>query len=379
MRQGARSIPAWMRRLTMRCVARRLKVSCCMVLPVLLALVGEVARAQGAVVAWHPVSAHTHASFRGLSVARDGTVWVGGTHGTVIHSTDGGVTWSTDSVPGAGAFDFRGVAAIDTAIAYVVVSSTATARIYKTTDHGRSWQLQFRTERPGVFLDGIGCWSERRCLAAGDPIAGRYVIMTTDDGGSHWTMADTARAPTARVGEAAFAASNSTVIVGSDGRAWIATGGGPTARVWRSSDYGTTWRVADTPIAAASATSGIFSLAFCDDRHGIAVGGNYSQPDSTGAHVAVSTDGGENWSPGDRERVTPYLSGAACAQPEATGTTFVAVGPKGILVGASDGVHWTRASQEGFNAVAALGGQRLIAVGDTGLVATGQLNAGPSR
>jgi photosystem II stability/assembly factor-like uncharacterized protein len=324
-------------------------------------------------IRWRSSPVATHASFRGLAVAVDGAIWVGGTRGTVIHSRDSGTTWSVDTVPGAGSFDFRGVAAVDFDTAYLAVSSQDNGRIYKTTDDGRSWTLQYRDERPGVFFDGIACWTEKRCMMLGDPIAGHFLVVTTTDGGAHWTPNDTTGAPDAQAGEAAFAASNSSVIVGSGGRAWVATGGGPTARVWRTSDYAITWRVATTPIAAGSPSSGIFSLAFCDVQHGVAVGGDYSMPDSSGAHVAVSADGGETWALSDSAHVAPYLSGATCVRADTTHSAFVAVGPAGTFF-TTDGRHWLRAAQNGFNAVAADGRQRLIAVSGEGVVATADVS-----
>lgn len=324
-------------------------------------------------ILWRAAPVQTTASFRGLAVAGNGEIWVGGTRGTVAHSRDGGTTWSVDTVSGAGSFDFRGVAAIGADTAYAAISSQDSGRIYKTTNDGRSWTLQYRDERPGVFFDGIACWTETRCLIVGDPIAGHFLVLTTVDGGVHWTPHDTTGAPDARAGEAAFAASNSSVIVGSGGRAWLATGGGPIARVWRTSDYGITWRVASTPIAAGSASAGIFSLAFCDVQHGVAVGGNYRMPDSTGAHVAISTDGGETWIPSDSTHVTPYLSGATCVRADSAHPTFVAVGPAGTFI-TPDGRHWVRAAQQGFNAVAATGAHRLVAVSGGGVVATADVS-----
>ncbi len=323
-------------------------------------------------IKWHQVNLQTHSSFRGLGVAADGTIWVGGTRGTVIRSTDGGLTWTVDTVPGARSFDFRGVAAVDSATAYAAVSSADTGRIYKTVDGGRSWQLQYRDERPGVFLDGVACWRARRCIAAGDPIAGHFFILTTDDGGAHWTQRDSSTTPRARSGEAAFAASNSTLIVGSGGRAWLATGGGPSGRVWRTSDYGLSWRFAETPITAGNASAGIFSLAFCDVDHGVAVGGNYRTPDSTGAHVALSANGGETWTAGDSAHTTPYLSGAACVDAKRAPRTLVGVGPSGTFVSAG-GSHWERGAQEALNAVAALPRGRLVAVGGNGAVVTAEV------
>ena len=325
-------------------------------------------RAPGREIGWHVVPIDTRASFRGLAVAAGGAIWVGGSQGTVIRSTDAGATWSVDSVPGARHFDLRGVAAVDASIAYVAVSSADTGRVYKTTDGGHTWQLQYRDERPGVFLDGAGCWTPLRCLAAGDPIDGHFLVVTTDDGGAHWAVHDAASSPTARSGDGAFAASNTALVLGTAGRAWIATGGGPTSRVWRTTDYGVMWRSAETPVGAATASAGIFSLAFCDDDKGIAVGGDYRLPDGTGAHVAVSVDGGGTWTLSDTERATPYLSGAACIGLGADGPAVVAVGPSGTYQ-AADAQHWARVARDGFNAVVVVHRSRLVAVGGNGVVA----------
>jgi hypothetical protein len=45
--------------------------------------------------------------------------------------------------------------------------------------------------------------------------------------------------------------------------------------VFRSNDGGVTWKVADTPIMTGVASAGIFSLAFSDEKNGVAVGGDY--------------------------------------------------------------------------------------------------------
>jgi photosystem II stability/assembly factor-like uncharacterized protein len=281
-----------------------------------------------------------------------------------------------DTVPGARSFDFRGVAAIDARTAYVVVASPDTGRIYKTTDGGRSWVLQYDDERRGVFLDGIGCWTLQRCVVAGDPIGGRFLVLVTSDGGIHWTPLPDRAAPTALPGEATFAASNSSLVARGDGRAWLATGGGSAARVWRSSDYGQTWTVATTPVVAGLPSAGIFSLAFCDARHGVAVGGDYRRPErrgpSGGVHVATTDDGGATWSTGDGDRRMPYLSGAACVRDGSD--DMVAVGPGGTFASGDGGRSWTQRDARAFNAVAA-GARGLVAVGPDGAAAVAPVTA----
>jgi photosystem II stability/assembly factor-like uncharacterized protein len=331
------------------------------------ALIALAGTASGVRAQWNEADTHTRASLRGLSVAPDGTVWAGGTEGTVMRSSDAGETWQTDTVPGASSSDFRGVAAIDARTAFVVVSAADTARIYHTTDAGASWTLQFDLLEPGVFLDGIGCWSARRCLAAGDPIDGHFFTATTTDGGAHWRARPPAARPAAQTGEAAFAASNTSVVTGPHGRAWIATGGGPIARVWRTADYGASWRVATTPIVAGLPSAGIFSLAFCDSRHGVAVGGDYAKPVGHGAHVAVTTDGGATWTAADTSHETPFLSAATCVS--SSGARIVSVGPAGTFTSGDGGVTWTSLGDTGYNSVAA-DRDVLVAVGQHGTAGT---------
>ena len=327
------------------------------------AIAAAAAIPSGARAQWNDADTHTHASFRGLSVAPDGTVWAGGTEGTVMRSTDAGDSWHTDTVPGAASFDFRGVAAIDARTAFVVVSAQDTARIYRTTDAGATWTLQLNLMQHGVFLDGIGCWSAKRCLAAGDPIDGHFFTVVTTDGGLHWRTQPPAASPSAQTGEAAFAASNTSVITGPHGHAWIGTGGGPTARVWRSADYGASWKVAATPISAGLTTAGIFSVAFCDGRHGVAVGGDYAKPVGHGAHVAVTSDGGASWTAADTSHDTPFLSAATCVA--SSGTRIVSVGPAGTFTSGDGGISWTSLGDTGYNSVVA-DKDVLIAVGPKG-------------
>jgi photosystem II stability/assembly factor-like uncharacterized protein len=320
---------------------------------------------------WTTIDAHTQASFRGLSVAPDGTIWLGGTHGTVLRSIDAGATWSVDTVPGAGSFDFRGMAAIDSHSAYAMVAHADTGRIYKTTDEGRTWQLQYRGERPGVFLDGLECWDAYRCFSVGDPIGGHFLVVSTIDAGAHWVEHAARESPMAAKGEAIFAASATSVIVGPRGTAFFVTGGGPVARVWRSTDYGATWDASDTPVTAGRPSAGLFSMVFCPSSRAIAVGGDYKTPAETGSHVAISTDGGATWAAGDQDHATPYLSGMACGSGRRD--IIVAVGTTGVFV-SQDALLWIRSSNSGFNAVAITKGV-VVTVGDRGAIARAQLSS----
>ncbi|MGE5232413.1 MAG: WD40/YVTN/BNR-like repeat-containing protein, partial [Deltaproteobacteria bacterium] len=143
----------------------------------------------------------------------------------------------------------------------------------------------------------------------------------------------------------------------------IATGGGAVARVFRSTDYGRSWTASETPVPAGG-SAGIFSLAFRDAHNGVAVGGDYAHPRAARANVALTTDGGRTWAPGDSAGVTAYLSGAAWLP---GGSVVVAVGTEGAFESADGGRSWARRDTLSWNAVAALRRRGwVVAVGDGG-------------
>lgn len=313
---------------------------------------------------WTPRASHTTASLRGLAVARGG-VWASGARGTYLRSGDRGATWTTSSVPGTATFDFRGVAALDETKAVLAVAAQDTARIYRTTDGGRTWSITYNETRRGAFLDAIALWDSARGIALGDPLDGRFVVLLTADGGAHWTRAP-AVLPAALPDEAAFAASNSCLVAGPGGAAWFATGGGAVSRVFRTTDFGHTWIVAEAPIPAGNAASGIFSLAFRDRLHGIAVGGDYEAPDSVRPNVAITNDGGDRWTLADSAHVAKFLSGVTYVDSSADGPV-VAVGSRGTWISRDGGLTWSRVSSSPYNAVGSTSGTA-IAVGPEGAV-----------
>ena len=62
-----------------------------------------------------------------------------------------------------------------------------------------------------------------------------------------------------------------------------------------SHDGGATWQYATTCLAS-SESAGIFSLVFADRQTGVAVGGDYLNPDDDTGNVAFTDDGGVTWS-----------------------------------------------------------------------------------
>lgn len=313
---------------------------------------------------WTYVPSGTTAELRGLSAARD-AVWASGTHGSVIRSTDGGRTWSVDTVWGASRLDFRSMHAFDARTAVVASAGPAElgqARIFRTTDGGRRWRVVYATTEKGVFLDAIAFHSPRHGLALSDPVDSRFRVLMTNDGGRTWKRAK--NEPSALPGEAAFAASGSSVAV-ADGMTWIGTGGGH-ARVICTGERGNpgSWAAADAPVHAAGAAAGIFSLATLDGNRLVAAGGDYTKPRLAAVSIALSDDSGRTW----RAAAAPpaaYLSGVAFAGDP---RTLVAVGLAGTFVSRDGGDHWTQTDTIPLNSVR-FHGKRGYAVGPRGRVA----------
>src|SRR3954451_14866603 len=234
---------------------------------------------------WTPQTSGTTASLRGIAVVNDRVAWGAGTGGTYIVTTDAGATWKASQVPGADSLDFRDVHAVDEKTAWLMSAGPGDkSRIYRTTDGGAHWTLEFTNPDAAGFFDAIAFWDPNRGLVVGDPVDGRFVVFATDG----WRRLET---PPAVEREGAFAASGTCLVARGAGEAWFATGG---ARVFHTADAGRSWTVAQTPIRHDGRAAGIFSLDFGAGR-GVAVGGDYEKPAEDAHNVAITTDSGKTW------------------------------------------------------------------------------------
>lgn len=279
-----------------------------------------------------------------------------------MRSLDEGETWARLQGPDGDALDFRGIVAFDEKIAFVMSSGEGEkSRIYKTTDGGETWNLQYTDKRKEFFLDTIACLSETRCYALGDPIDGKFLLLNTSDG-EHWNPLPGEKMPSALPGEGAFAASNTCLLLSGE-EIFFGTGG-PAARVFRSADLGRTWTVTETPIAHGNASSGIFSIARGDKNEVIVVGGNYQDPKSASGVAAYSLDDGHTW-----KLSAQQPGGYRSAVGAINSFTFFAVGPNGEEISRDQGTHWKHAGSLNLNAVTFLDEKYGWAVGPNGTIA----------
>jgi photosystem II stability/assembly factor-like uncharacterized protein len=316
-----------------------------------------------ALAQWVPQSVGTNASFRAVHALSEQVCWIGGTRGTVLRTTDGGATWQNVRVPGADSLDFRDVHAFDAQTAIALSAGPAeqgAARLYRTTDGGSTWNLVFETKQKGVFLDGLDFWNPRHGLAFGDPVDGKFYLLATDDGGQTWRELPRDALPPVLPNEAAFAASGTSLVVAGTSHAWIGTGGGTSARVFRSTDRGRTWQVSDTGLRGGE-LRGIWGLRFRNKKRGIALGGSYGEPTAP-PPVIQTRDGGRVWQPA-QVPPTGLLECAALVGKRG----LLVVGRAGTAYSPDFGTTWLREDDSAFHAVS-VAGKTGWAVGAKGAV-----------
>jgi photosystem II stability/assembly factor-like uncharacterized protein len=286
---------------------------------------------------------------RGLSAVTSQIAWASGSDGTVLRTGNGGNSWQNVSPPEGTGLQFRDIEAFDANRATVLsIGPGDSSRIYRTSNAGATWTEAFRNEDPDAFYDCLAFFDQRHGIALSDPIGGKFRILSTSDGGYSWKVLPTTGMPTALDGEFAFAASGTCLVTTTFGRdAWFATGGGATARVFRSHDLGANWSVVDTPIPSGP-TAGIYSLAFRDPRHGVAVGGAFDAPTNAPDSAAVSNDGGHTWTLSPKEP-GHYRSGVAWVP--LTHNTLIAVGPTGSDISYDGGQTWTLFDTTSFDSI----------------------------
>src|SRR3954447_12716273 len=296
-----------------------------------------LAGAGAAAYAWHLTPTGSTARLRGLAAVSEKGAWASGSQGTVLRTLDRGATWQQVGPPGATGLQFRDIEAFDKNRAVILsIGPGDNSRIYVTSNGGATWDLAFVNPDPNAFYDCMTFFDKKRGLALSDPPDGsKFRILATEDGGHNWHVVDPAGMPPALPGEAGFAASGQC-ITSKGHTAWFGTGVSAAARVFRSDDRGKTWTVAATPVRS-SPTAGIFSLAFRDERHGLAVGGDFLAPTASPDNFAATSDSGRSWALVP-DAPPEYRSGSTWVH----GQTAIAVGPTGSDVSGDGGSSWTR-------------------------------------
>ena len=237
--------------------------------------------------------------------------------------------------------EYRSIAQTDDAIFVVNIGSPA--HLYKISKDLNSVKLVYSDTNEKVFFDSMQFWNNQEGIAMGDPIDDCLHIIITNDGGNSWHKISCDKLPKTIEGEAAFAASNSNIIV-KENLVWIVSGG-KKSRVFFSPDKGKTWEVYETPIVQGESMTGIFSADFYDKKNGIVAGGNFEKPTQNFQNKAITNDGGKTW------KLIAENSGfgyASCIQyvPNSNGKKLVSVGVTGIFYSNDKGITWKQISSD---------------------------------
>ncbi|RUT69257.1 oxidoreductase [Flavobacterium cupreum] len=237
--------------------------------------------------------------------------------------------------------EFRSIAQTSKNIFLLSVANPAL--LYQVSKKTQKVKLVYKEVNSKVFYDSMQFWNDKEGIAIGDPTEDTFSIIVTRDGGETWTKLLSDKLPTNAKGEAAFAASNSNIVIkGND--TWLVSGG-KKARVFYSPDKAKTWKVMDTPIVQGKTMTGIFTADFYDSKHGFIAGGDYELPEHKKDNKAFTKDGGKTWELIGQDQGFGY---ASCIQyvPGGNAKELVCVGAGGIQYSADGGVSWKELSND---------------------------------
>jgi photosystem II stability/assembly factor-like uncharacterized protein len=237
----------------------------------------------------------------------------------LYRSDDGGAHWMTWSMPGyASAIDLdQSTPGLLFAGGYYLYSSSYRAALYVSTDHGSTWSVSM--PRPDTIFTGSACAvdpSETDVVYLGCSYG--YLYRTTDAGLS-WTLANSG-IPTATA--------ISGLAVNRDGSVVLAA---TSAGIYRSTDDGSTWYLASG--SPTSVQSIRFSPSSADTAWVI------GRADSI--RVYISCDAGETWQrpvPGYTTTKVAYLT----PDPASAATAYLNT-QTGIFRSTDMGGNWSPA------------------------------------
>jgi hypothetical protein len=234
-------------------------------------------------------SSQAEVSYRGMSIAQDGMIWISGSKGTIGKSPDNGKTWIWVNPTGFEKRDFRDIEAFDhqTALAMAVDSPGI---ILRTKDGGMTWKKVYENHSKGIFLDDMAFRNKKEGICVGDPLAdGRLVIISTKDGGITWQEVQANQRPSVENGEAMFAASGSNAAAHPENKhAYLLATGGKVSRVWTVFPFQTGKEPKATllPIQQGGQMTGANAISNIGN-YIMFPGGNYTDPNRSDSNFAV--------------------------------------------------------------------------------------------
>lgn len=237
-----------------------------------------------------------------ISIVDDNVVWIksydgtqgGGTNNVrqYAKSIDGGNTWTSGNVNlgiSQSLLSVSSISAISASTAWVTAYSTNSAAVlggvWKTINGGTSWIKQTTAlfnNTADSFTNLVYFWDANNGFCQGDPTGGYFELYTTTNGGTTWTRVPSANIPAPLAGEYGYV--HNYDVIGDI--IWYGTNKG---RIYKSTDKGLNWTVAQSPLTDFGGTAASGKYSFKDASNGLLLGS-----DSTPS-LYKTTDGGATW------------------------------------------------------------------------------------
>jgi len=237
--------------------------------------------------------------------------------------------------------------------------------IWKIKKGETEWSKVYSNMDSLVFMDGMDFWNDSVGLVYGDPLSGYHFILKTTNGGETWRRIPQQKIPGNLEIEAGFAASGTGIVCKENGTAYIGLGGDK-ARVLISKDYGDNWSVVETPLLHGAGAKGIYSIAFKDELNGVAVGGNWENPDCDSSKI-YTNNGGQTWYLS--EGIQDFRSCVTYVKED----TYISTGTSGTDISYDGGKSWKLLNSIGFNAILINPDLNGVAIGSYGRIAEVEL------
>jgi photosystem II stability/assembly factor-like uncharacterized protein len=230
---------------------------------------GALALTRSGGARWWPIQSGGTGATHALDAVDPLHAWAANDGGEVLYTVNGGIQWHRVAVPG---FDNYGrlqdVDFLDASLGWAVGRDEffggGQGRIVRSTDGGRSWQMQ--NTLPNAYMEGVEALDAQTVLALGQvPLGPRFILRTTN-GGQTWDDVSPS--------QAVFM--DTDFVDASTG--WVVGG-----RIYKTTNGGQTWTEQFTPDEL------LYAVSFGDALHGWAVG--------WGPTLLRTTDGGQTWTP----------------------------------------------------------------------------------
>jgi photosystem II stability/assembly factor-like uncharacterized protein len=298
-------------------------------------------------------------SIRGLSIVDDKVAWVSGNNGTIGITTDGGKNWQWQQVKGFEKSDFRDIEAFSKSEA-VIMSSGTPALILKTNNGGTNWRVNYQKADTSYFLDAMTFTDNLHGWVLGDPIADKFLLLTTDDGGETWQPVK--YAPIALKGEGAFAASGTCLSVS---KLITIVTGGTSSRILTSTNNHLKWNSTVLPLTNGSPSRGAFSVAYSNNQT-IIVGGDYANNQKKDSVAYLLPKPNALY-----QKPKPLVGPAgfqSCIVYIKRGT-FLSTGTSGSNITTDDGKTWRQIDTVSYNVCSnSKNGKLILLAGDKGKI-----------